>query len=110
MKSRLCDVAKHEREKISVVEPVLLILAPTSKATKFVAYREPSLPTSKLNQVQYETLPQERHDVADWNRILTVVKVVRFDDEAEFQEVNTRAANKSELGMAFTPYKKAYIP
>jgi hypothetical protein len=56
MKSHLCDVAKHEREKLSVVEPVLLILVPASKATKFVAYREPSLSTTKLNQVQYETL------------------------------------------------------
>jgi hypothetical protein len=35
---------------------------------------------------------------------------VRFDDEAEFQEVKTRAAKKSELGMAFTPTKKAKIP
>jgi hypothetical protein len=58
MKSHLCDVAKHEREKLSVVEPVLLILAPASKAMRFVAYREPSLPTSNLNQVQYETLLQ----------------------------------------------------
>jgi hypothetical protein len=33
--------------------------------------------------------------------------VVRFDDEAEFQEVKTRAAKKSELGMSFTPSKKA---
>jgi hypothetical protein len=95
MKINLYDVAKHEREKLSVVEPVLLILAPASKATKFAAYREPSLPTSKPNHVQYETLIHERHDVADWNRILTTVKVVRFDDEADFQEVKTRAAKKS---------------
>jgi hypothetical protein len=44
------------------------------------------------------------------NLILTAVKVVRFDDEAEFQEVKTRAAKKSELGMAFTPNKKANLP
>jgi hypothetical protein len=110
MKIHLCDVAKHKREKLSVVEPVLLILAPASKATKFAAYREPSLPTRKLNQVQYETLLQERHDVAAWNRILTAVKVVRLDDEAEFQEVKTRAAKKYELGMAFTPNRKPMIP
>jgi hypothetical protein len=36
--------------------------------------------------------------------------VVRFDDEAEIHEVKTRAAKKSELGMAFTPNKKAKIP
>jgi hypothetical protein len=106
MKIHLCDVAKHEREKQSVFEPVLLILAPASKATIFVAYREPSLPTSKLNQVQYETLLQERNDVADWNRILTAVKVVRFDDDAEFHEVKTRTAQKYELGMAFMAYER----
>jgi hypothetical protein len=110
MKIHLFDVAKHERGELSVVEPVLLILAPASKTTKFAAYREPSLPTSKLNQVQYETLLQERQDVAYWNRILTDVKGVRFDGEAEFQEVKTRTAKKSELGMAFTPSKKAKIP
>jgi hypothetical protein len=109
MKNHLCDVAKHEREKISVVEPVLLILAPASKEKKIAAYHEPSLPTSKLNQVQYDILLQERHDVVDWNRILTAVKVVRFYNEAEFQEVKTRSAKKSELGMAFTPSKKANI-
>jgi hypothetical protein len=110
VKIHLCDVAKHEREKLSVVEPVLLSLAPASKAAKFASYREPSLPTSKLNQVQYETLLQERHGVADWNRIITAVKVVRFDDEAKFHEVKQRAAKKSELGVAFTPSKKAKIP
>jgi hypothetical protein len=35
---------------------------------------------------------------------------VRFDDETKFQEVKTRAANKSELGRAFMPSKKANIP
>jgi hypothetical protein len=110
MKSLLCDLAKREREKLSVVEPVLLILTPASKAKKFAVYHEPSLPTSKLNQVQYDTLIQERHDVADWNRIITDFKVVRFEDDAECQEVKTRAAKKSELGMAFTPSKKAQIP
>jgi hypothetical protein len=110
MKSHLCDVDKHEREKLSIVEPVLLILAPVSKAMKFAAYLEPLFPTSKLNQVQYDTLLQERHDVVDWNRIITAVKVSRFDYEADFQEVKTRAARKSELGMALTPNKKAKIP
>jgi hypothetical protein len=33
MKSHLCDVAKHEKEKLSFVEPVLIILATASKAT-----------------------------------------------------------------------------
>jgi hypothetical protein len=50
---------------------------------------------------------QERHEVADWNRILTAVKVVPFEDEAELEEVKARAAKRSELGMAFMPVKKA---
>jgi hypothetical protein len=85
-------------------------LALVSKATKCVGYRDPSLPTSNLNQVQCETLLQERDDVADCNRTLTAAKVVRFDDEAEFQEVKTRAPKKYDIGMAFTPTKKAKIP
>jgi hypothetical protein len=105
--SHLCDVAKHEREKFTVNEEVLQIMAPATKATKFAAYRDPSLPISKLNTSQYESLMQERHDVAEWNRILTAVKVVWFEDEEEFEEVKARATKKSDLGMAFTPNKKA---
>jgi hypothetical protein len=30
---------------------------------------------------------QERHDVADWNIILTALNVVHFDDEVKFEEV-----------------------
>jgi hypothetical protein len=35
---------------------------------------------------------------------------VRFDVEADFYEVKTRAANKYEIGRAVTPSKKAKIP
>jgi hypothetical protein len=35
--------------------------------------------------------------------------VVHFDDEVEFEEVKFRAAKNAELGMAFTPSKKAII-
>jgi hypothetical protein len=106
-KSHLCDVANHEREKFPVNEAVLQIMAPATKATNFTAYREPSLPITKLNTSQYESLMQENHEVADLNRILTAIKVARFEDEAEFEEVKARAAKKSELGMAFTPNKKS---
>jgi hypothetical protein len=50
MKSHLCDVAQHEIKKKTVTESVLLIMAPANDATKFEAYRYPSLPTSNLNQ------------------------------------------------------------
>jgi hypothetical protein len=45
--------------------------------------------------------------VAEWNRILTAVKVVRFEDEDELEEVKARATKKLDLGMAFTPDKNA---
>jgi hypothetical protein len=87
----LCDVAKHDREKFPVNQAVLQIMAPATKATKFAAYRDPSLPITKLNSSQYESLMQERHEVVDWNRILTAIKMVRFEDEAEFEDVKARA-------------------
>jgi hypothetical protein len=67
------------------------------------------VPTSKLNQVQYETILQEIHDASDLNMIHTTVHVVRFEDEAELQEVKTRAAKTFDLCLAFTPSKKAKI-
>jgi hypothetical protein len=82
-------------------------MAPATKATKFAAYRKPSLPIAKLNTSQCEILMQERHEVAEWNRILTAVKVVQFEDEDEFEEVKARATNNSDLGMAFTPNKNS---
>jgi hypothetical protein len=51
-KSHLCDVAKHERENFPVNEAVLQIMAPSTKATKCVAYRDPSLPITKLKTSQ----------------------------------------------------------
>jgi hypothetical protein len=72
-------------------------MAPSTKATKFSDYRDPSLPIAKLNTSQYESLMQERHEVAEWNLILTAVKVVRFEDKYEFEEVKARATRKSDL-------------
>jgi hypothetical protein len=109
MKSHLCDVAKHERDKLTVTESVLLIMATATKTIKFAAYGDPSLPISNFNQAQYEVLVQEKREVADWNRILTDVKVVRFVDTIEFEEVKARAAKKYELGIAFNPSKKARL-
>jgi hypothetical protein len=106
-KSHLCAVPKHEREKFPVNKEVLQIMAPATKASKFAAYRDPSLPISKLNTSQYDSLMQERHEVAEWNRILTAVKVVRFEDEDELEEVKARATRKLDLGMVFTPNKNA---
>jgi hypothetical protein len=90
-----------------VNEAVLQIMAPTTKATKFAAYRDPSLPFAKLNTTQFESLMQEKHEVVEWNRIITAVKVVRFEDEDEFEKVKARSTKKSDLGMALTLNKKA---
>jgi hypothetical protein len=74
-KSHLCDVTKHEQEKFPVNEEVLHIMAPSTKATKFAAYRDPSLPIAKLNTTQFESLMQERHEVVEWSRILNLKKL-----------------------------------
>jgi hypothetical protein len=34
----LCDVANHERQKVEVKEPVMHIVTPATKQTKFAAY------------------------------------------------------------------------
>jgi hypothetical protein len=54
--------------------------------TKLVTCRDPYFPISKLNKAQHEVLMQEKHEVADWNRIMTDAKVVRFNDAIEFEE------------------------
>jgi hypothetical protein len=82
-------------------------MAPATKATTFATYCDPSLPIAKLNTPQYESLMQERHEAVEWNRILTAVKVVRFEDEDEFEEVKARSTKKSDIGIVFTPNKKA---
>jgi hypothetical protein len=48
------------------------------------------LPGIVQHTPQYESLMQERDEVVEWNRILTAVKVVRFEDEDEFEEVKVR--------------------
>jgi hypothetical protein len=57
-KNHLCDVAKHEREKFPVNEAVIQTMAPATNSTEFAAYRDPSLPITKLNTSQYESLMQ----------------------------------------------------
>jgi hypothetical protein len=94
-KSHLCGVANLERETLTATESILL-------------YRDPSLQISKLDQAQYEVMMQEKREIADWNRIITATRVVRFYDSFQFEEV-ARAAKKSKLGMVFTPNKKATI-
>jgi hypothetical protein len=65
MKRNLFDIVKHDIGKLTVTESVLIIVAPANKATKFMAYHDPALPISKLNQAQYDIIMQERYGVAD---------------------------------------------
>jgi hypothetical protein len=70
----LCDVAKHERQKVEVKEPMIHIMTPATKQTKFAAYETPALAVDLLTDPQYADLIREQHPVAEWNHILLVIK------------------------------------
>jgi hypothetical protein len=39
----LCDVVKHERQKVEVKEPMIHIMTPATEQTKFASYETPAL-------------------------------------------------------------------
>jgi hypothetical protein len=52
----LCDVAKHERQKVEVKEPMIHIMTPATKRTKFAAYETPALAVDLLADLHYSDL------------------------------------------------------
>jgi hypothetical protein len=77
----VCDVAKHERQKVEVKESMLLIMTPTTKQIKFAAYETPALAVDLLTDLQYAGLIQEQHPVAEWNRILLAINEGKFKNK-----------------------------
>jgi hypothetical protein len=77
----LCDVAKHEQQKVEVNEPIIHIMTPATKQTKFAAYETPALAVDLLTNLQYADLIREQHPVAEWNRILLAIKEENFENE-----------------------------
>jgi hypothetical protein len=61
----LCDVAKHEKQKLEILEAMVHIMAPTTKQSKFAAYEATALAVASLSQNQYVELTQEQHPVND---------------------------------------------
>jgi hypothetical protein len=102
----LCDVAKHERQKEEVKEPMIHIMTPATKQTNFAAYDTPALSVDLLTDLQYADLIPEQHPVAEWNRILLAIKEGNFENEPEFNEIKLRAARKPAFSKSFTPRKK----
>jgi hypothetical protein len=106
LQAGMCDVAKHDKNKLVVLKAMVHIMAPATKQTKFAAYEAPALAVASLTPAQYEDLTQEQHPVTDWNRIMLAIKAGKFDTEKEYEEIKLRASKKSVFSQAFTPRKK----
>jgi hypothetical protein len=87
LQAGMCDVAKHDKNKLVVPEAMVHIMAPATKQTKFAAYEAPALAVASLTLAQYEDLTQEQHPVTDWNRIIWAIKAGKFDTEKEYEEI-----------------------
>jgi hypothetical protein len=59
-----------------------------------------------LTDLQYADLVREQHPVAEWNRILLVIKEGNFENESEFNEIKLRATRKPAFRKSFAPRKK----
>jgi hypothetical protein len=99
-------VAKNERQKVEVKEPMFNIMNPATKQTKFAAYETPAMSMDLLTYLQYADLIPEQHPVAELNRILLAIKEGNFENESEFNEIKLRAARKPAFSKSFTPSKK----
>jgi hypothetical protein len=99
-------VARHERQKVKVKEPMIHIMTPATKQTKFSAYETPALSVDLLTDLQYADLIREQHHVAEWDRILLAIKEGDFENESKFNEIKLRAARKPAFRKSFTPRKK----
>jgi hypothetical protein len=106
LQAGLCDVAKHEKQKMEIREAMVHIMAPATKQTKVAAYEDPALAVANLSEKQYAELTQEQHPVNDWNIIILAIKAGQFENEFEYEEVKQRASKKSVFSQAFTPRKK----
>jgi hypothetical protein len=102
----LYDVAKHERQKVEVMEPMMHIMTPSTNQTKFAAYKTPALALDLFTDLQYADLIREQHHVAEWNRSLLAIKEGNLKNESEFNEINLWATSKLAFSKSFTPCKK----
>jgi hypothetical protein len=102
----MCDVAKHEKQKLEIQESMVHIMDPATKQTKFADYEAPALAVVNLTEKQFAELTQEQHPVNDWNRIILAIKAGRFDNELKNEEIKKRARNNSVFSLSFTPKEK----
>jgi hypothetical protein len=84
----LYGVAKHERQKLKVSEPMVVIMNRATTQTKFTVYEAPALAVDLLTELQYATFIREHHSAGEWNRILLAIKEGGFENESEFNDIN----------------------
>jgi hypothetical protein len=51
LQAGMCDVTKHEKQKLEVQEAMLHIMAPATKKTKFATYEAPALEVVNLTEM-----------------------------------------------------------
>jgi hypothetical protein len=76
----LCDVAKHEVQKLKVSEPMVVTMNRARTQTKFTVYEAPTLAVDLLTDLHYATLIREHHSAGEWNRILLAIKEGGFEN------------------------------
>jgi hypothetical protein len=74
LQAGMCDVVKHERQKLEVPEHMVHIMAPATNQMKCAAYDGAALAVASLTEIQYVELTQEQHPVNEWNRILLAIQ------------------------------------
>jgi hypothetical protein len=53
LKAEMCNVVKHEKQKLEIEESMVHVMAPTSKQTKFAAYEAPALAVATLTEKHF---------------------------------------------------------
>jgi hypothetical protein len=106
MKQDYCDVAKHEKQKLSVTENMIYIMEQATKNTKFAAYADPAVNAALLTEDQYVELTQEQHTAEEWNMILLALSKGDIATASEYNEIKQRESRALGFSTAFTPWKR----
>jgi hypothetical protein len=105
----LCDIAKHGREKLRVTTEAFHMLALANGQRNALDFKEPSIQVQGISAKQMHALTTDLHSVQERHRLLTALRVVRFEGDDEFEDVKRRATKNLTFGADLTPNKHAKI-
>jgi hypothetical protein len=76
-----------ERTTPRVTSDAFHILDMENGQQKVSGFKEPSIPVNDLSTKQIQATTTEKHSAQERHRLLTALKVVRFEDDEEFEDV-----------------------